>query len=198
MGDEARAGRVAHAYLSVMAARDHGPKWDLTLPSLEGAAVRAGLRSAADARADRARLFTGWVDLYGRTDAWVLAYAGPAATRAEAEDALANAPDSFVIDKASWDFSDRVAIGKVYMLAGRAADALPWLEAAAASCAALDSPLLHTQAAWLLGRAREDQGDRAGACAAYGVVVERWGRAIPRSVTGAAAVDRRRALACPD
>jgi serine/threonine-protein kinase len=83
----------------------------------------------------------------------------------------------------------------VYVLAGRAADALPYLRRGAATCLALDEPIEHTRAHYFLGQALEATGDTAGACTAYGVVVARWGSA-PSSVTLEKARARVRALGC--
>jgi serine/threonine-protein kinase len=50
---------------------------------------------------------------------------------------------------------------------------------------------------WLdLGAALEAKADRAGACDAYRMVVDRWGQARPRSVTAEHARARAVALAC--
>jgi serine/threonine-protein kinase len=70
------------------------------------------------------------------------------------------------------------------------------LRAAAASCSALQAPIDHTRAQLDLGRALEQTGDAGGACAAYKIVIDRWGAAKPRSVTADFARVRRRALAC--
>jgi serine/threonine-protein kinase len=63
-------------------------------------------------------------------------------------------------------------------------------------CRALEFPVEHTQAHAWLGQAREAKGDKAGACAAYQGVLERWGRAKPRSVTAEMATKRAKLLGC--
>jgi hypothetical protein len=48
----------------------------------------------------------------------------------------------------------------------------------------------------MLGEALEQTGDKAGACEAYGVVLDRWDHAKPRSVTVDKARARVKALGC--
>jgi serine/threonine-protein kinase len=87
-------------------------------------------------------------------------------------------------------------IGQALVLANRAAEGTRFLRVAAAACHAFDHPFEHTRAHLWLGRALEATGDVPGACAAYGVVLERWGAAKPRSVTASEARTRARALRC--
>ncbi len=68
--------------------------------------------------------------------------------------------------------------------------------AAASPCLALADPLPRTWAQFYLGMALEGTGDVEGARAAYRTVVERWGKATPRSVTAEKA--RKRLLALGD
>jgi serine/threonine-protein kinase len=88
------------------------------------------------------------------------------------------------------------AAGVALLLGGRVDEALPWLERAVKKCATLDDPIEQTRAAYHLGRAREQKADAAGACDAYRIVLDRWGHARPRSVTGERAAARARALGC--
>jgi len=88
------------------------------------------------------------------------------------------------------------AVGLTFFLAGRTDDALRWLERAARTCRVLDLPVEHTRAHYWLGMAREASGDKEGACAAYRVVRDRWGKAKPRSITAEKAAERLRALSC--
>ena len=75
-------------------------------------------------------------------------------------------------------------------------EALPALTRAATSCYALRFPVEQMRAVRDLGVAREATGDRAGACEAWQRVLDRWGRATPRSVTAEDARARMRALGC--
>jgi serine/threonine-protein kinase len=86
--------------------------------------------------------------------------------------------------------------GWVRFLAGDVARALPGLEQGAAACLCLMRPVEHVRMLWRLGVAREANGDVAGACAAYGKVLSRWGAAKPRSVTAEQARARVSALGC--
>jgi len=87
-------------------------------------------------------------------------------------------------------------VGRTFLLAGRTGEAIALLEEATRSCRALEHPVLHTRAHDWLGQAREAGGDRPGACTAYAVVISRWGRAVPRSVTAEHARARMTALGC--
>jgi eukaryotic-like serine/threonine-protein kinase len=86
--------------------------------------------------------------------------------------------------------------GQVHALADHA-DAQRLLERASRVCAWLHIPVQHLRALGTLGRLLEEAGDEAGACRAYEVVVRHWGKARPRSLTGAHALARRTALECP-
>jgi serine/threonine-protein kinase len=57
-------------------------------------------------------------------------------------------------------------------------------------------PFVHTRAHQWLGEALEANGDRGGACAAYAVVLARWGSATLPSVTARKARGRVAALGC--
>jgi serine/threonine-protein kinase len=61
----------------------------------------------------------------------------------------------------------------------------------------LSVPVEYMHAHLWLGQALEAKGDKAGACAAYGVVMDRWKDAKPRSVTLEKAKDRSRVMGCP-
>jgi len=92
--------------------------------------------------------------------------------------------------------------GRIFLVAGDAADAVAPLRVAAQWCSILTNGLFDNTIRWMrtqvqLGQALEQTGDTAGACAAYAVVMERWKDAKPRSVTLEKARERTRALACP-
>lgn len=87
-------------------------------------------------------------------------------------------------------------VGRTYFLAGRIDDAITALERATNNCFPVDHPMEHTRAEYFLGLAREAKSDTAGACAAYGVVRDRWGQSKPRSVTAQKAIARMAALGC--
>jgi serine/threonine-protein kinase len=126
---------------------------------------------------------------------WVQAYAVPAETANEARGAL-DALDSFAPVPPFMPQTVALAdVGRTYLLAGRVDEALPYLRKAAATCMALTRPVSHTRAHLYLGDALAQKNDAAGACAAYKVVLDRWGAEL-RSVTAKAARARRVALRC--
>jgi serine/threonine-protein kinase len=84
-------------------------------------------------------------------------------------------------------------IGKVYLLAGRIDEALPLLRPENQPCAA---PGDGYTPSFYLGQALEQKGDSNGACAAYQVVLDHWGKAKPRSITAEKARERVKALGC--
>lgn len=87
--------------------------------------------------------------------------------------------------------------GHVLVLAGRLADAIPFLRRSSANCFLLDEPFMHLHAQLDLGRALDGTGDVAGACEQYSAVLARWGHAKPRSVTADEARARAKSLGCP-
>jgi serine/threonine-protein kinase len=127
---------------------------------------------------------------------WIYGYAAAAETPAEAATALdalprySPLPPYTPLSLASFD------VGRTFLLGGKVDLAVQQLEKATKNCFGLDHPIEHTRADYFLGQAREAKGDIDGACGAYAVVQERWGRAVPRSVTAEKARSRMRALRC--
>jgi|GEM_PF-594207 len=126
---------------------------------------------------------------------WVTAYASAAVTPEDARDALAALPDYLPLppERVRTPEIDE-AIGATYLLAGRTAEALPFLRRAAASCGAALDPLHHTWANLELGEALEAT-DVDGACDAYHVVIARWS-AAPASRSAKRARERWSVLKC--
>ena len=92
---------------------------------------------------------------------------------------------------------DPKALGRTHLLAGMVDDALPELEQSAKKCPFVFGDQLENTRAWFfLGEARAAKGDRQGACAAYGKLLEHWGAAKPRSLTAEKARRRQLALRC--
>ncbi len=207
-GDEAGARRMAGEFVKRAAAlpremfKMHGLDMTMALarlaspgdplpPELE-AMRRASIERAREAGADPGEI-------------WNYLYAIPAATPADARAALDALPEwspptptpllmgSFSVRQGS----PEGATGHAYLLAGRAAEAVPHLRRAVAMCDLYQSTIDHVRAQLDLGRALEVTGDAAGACEAYGGVLAQWGHAKPRSVTAEAARASAAALHCP-
>jgi hypothetical protein len=112
------------------------------------------------------RLYHGYIWIYGHT--------GTVETREGAVASLAAAEKYAPLP---WYRPGLVAdglVGRVYLVAGRAADAVPLLERATKQCKVLDDPFTQVESFGWLGAAREATGDKSGACAAYGELVRRW------------------------
>ncbi|HEX8794263.1 MAG TPA: protein kinase [Polyangiaceae bacterium] len=128
--------------------------------------------------------------------AWLYGYARFAATPEDAHAALEALPRFGDIPRFTPLAFGDAYVGRTYVLAGRDGEAIPHLQRAARSCLALGHPIDHTQTELLLGQALAEAGDVEGACAAYGVVLSRWGHAKPRSVTADAARRQATVLGC--
>jgi serine/threonine-protein kinase len=204
-GDAKRAAKVADDFRARHEAWIGKPAMgegalDGTWPRILALSRRAGsLPAAAYAaardewlRTARATLSPSWT-----RELWVPAYAVPAESPEEGREAVDALPAFLPLPPARELTLIDGAAGKVLLLAGRDGDALPFLRRAAASCLVLDDPVGHTRAHAALGQALEATGDVPGACAAWRVVVDRWGAAKPRSRSADRARERLRALRCP-
>jgi serine/threonine protein kinase/tetratricopeptide (TPR) repeat protein len=87
--------------------------------------------------------------------------------------------------------------GRALLLTDQLDAAIAYLRRGAAACTALEDPFLHTRTHLWLGQALERRGERSAACAAYGVILKRWGSAKPRSSTADEARKAARSLGCP-
>jgi hypothetical protein len=161
-------------------------------------ALRGGALSSAEFEARR----TTWLAAQRRSVAqpglaWVYGYAATAATREEAEAALAVLPDFAPLSSFTYYAGIPDAeTGNAYLLAGRAEEAVPYLVRAVAHCAAFRHPFVQLRASMQLGLALEHTRDLRGACDAYRRIVARWGKAQPRSLSATRASARMTALAC--
>jgi serine/threonine-protein kinase len=200
-GRDKEAGRVAEAMLTRRDAWTRpfgGDIWGDPTLVLAAAKRRAGTISSEQLDAERAAFIRAWKktipdDVEGAE--WLTAYAFIATTAAEAKQALAVAPDLAQLGHLLIHAPQPAHVGRVYLLAGRPEEALPFLKRAAAHCGALNDPMQHTQSTYHLGEALAATGDKAGACAAFKVVQGRWGKA-PESRTARAAAAKARALRC--
>ncbi|WP_433932749.1 protein kinase [Sorangium cellulosum] len=133
-------------------------------------------------------------DLWALTEAAGVASAADAALAVRAMPAeLRGAPRPEQFGRDAWTV--QAFAGRALSMAGEHAAAVPLLRAVADACIPLDEPFVHVWASAWLGEALEASGDTAGACAAYGRVLERWGTA-ERSRSAARARLRRRQLGC--
>ncbi len=128
---------------------------------------------------------------------WIHGYAAVAETAEEARAALEALPGFQPLPRIAPETLADGHVGRVQLLAGNLDEAIALLQRATSSCLAFQLPFEHTHALLHLGEALERKGDTAGACAAYGAVLERWGGATPRSITADAARRAVRALGCP-
>jgi serine/threonine-protein kinase len=173
--------------------------WFDQTPLLLKAKLRGDLLDAHGYAAARGEWLRGWEEKLpaaGRGALRLAGYSSPATTPEDAREALQVLPAYASVLSPSGLMRFEPGAGKVYLLAGDAAAATPQLASLVGSCSALRAPLGHTIAAYYLGMAREAQGEKAGACAAYSIVLRRWERANA-STTAAAARERASALQCP-
>jgi serine/threonine-protein kinase len=198
-GQTQAAGRLANDYLNQRKAWQSAAEW-APVPEMYAIAVHAGVRRDDERRAAVAEWTKLWDPIEGplHLQVWELGYAVPAETAAEATAALALAPSPLPrLHSNQFHREGLEANGRTLLLAGRTADAVAPLRLAAKACSVLQVPIEHMRASLHLGQALEGTGDVGGACAAYRVVLDRWGAARPRSATAERARERTRALACP-
>jgi serine/threonine-protein kinase len=158
----------------------------------------AGRVDAAEMKRAREQWIASWGQARAPAgEVWFYGHASLASTADEARAALAAAPVFRPGTRRRYGAHPDVAVGRVYVLAGRAAEALPHLERGARSCWQLPFPFDRVRVQLWLGRAYAETGATAQACAAYRTVLERWGRAEPRSVTAEEARERAAKLGCP-
>lgn len=195
------AAKVADRFLKrrgswVQGVFDNAPIKDAT-PALMAIARRAGAITPAEWTTLRDEWIAQWTKSApspsDAKDIW-LARALAADSKQDADEALATMPEK--LPQLRWDSDRDRAVGKLYFLAGRTDEAIPWLKREAASCLGLMDPVDHVRSRWRLGQALEQQGDKDGACKAYRFVEQRWGAAKPRSITADAAKARATKLGC--
>jgi serine/threonine-protein kinase len=168
-------------------------------PRLLVAAREGGLMSPGSVQEERARWLQSWgavVPELSRPFLWLHGYAAAAETRDDAATALTEEPKYGMPAFTPFVAGDAY-IGKVYLLADRPAEALPYLRRATRACIGVESPVQHTQAHLALAQALVATGVREEACAPLQVVLDRWGRAKPRSVTADKARALARSVGCP-
>ncbi|WP_394844383.1 protein kinase [Pendulispora brunnea] len=181
----------------------HAFKMAAAEPWLLAAALRGGKLTVSEWRSATKAWERANEEAIGPFDRWVLAWGaavGPSLAPAEAMAAAPTERSGKILRdfRSAWQegIVDGYA-GRIMMEAGDVTRAMPLLEAAARGCQGMRYPFFGVRIHLWLGMAKEKQGDTAGACSAYRTVLDRWGKATPRSVTAIEAEKRRRALACP-
>jgi serine/threonine-protein kinase len=204
MGDDARAAKVAAAFVHKHDAWEPLPLGNAFAPDLDatGALLHYAAHGAIaapeavrlrDARIDWWRARASTVDGGAM---WRAFFVAGVTTEAEASAAFAARAQWLDGGALAAEVADHAYVAIATVLAGKVDEAIPLLERQAATCKPLDAIVPATRARFQLGRAREAKGDVAGACAEYARVLARWGSAKPKSVTADAARARMRALAC--
>jgi len=208
-GRAEEAARVAQRFLERRDAWETDPRTDDRslerdpTQALISVRLRAGTLTATAAQAQRAARRQWWERRQSALPEvggflWIAQHAAGAETPAEARAALESLPRFGGLPPYALLPGMHVdaVVGRTYLLAGRPMEALTALTRAATSCYALRFPVEQMRAVRDLGVAREATGDRAGACEAFKRVVDRWGRATPRSITAEDARARMLALGC--
>jgi serine/threonine-protein kinase len=204
-GRDAEAARVAQQYLARSTAWIADPRAeDLALShdaelAMRMAMARGGLASGGELEDARRAWVSRWrsaLPARQQPFAWLFGYAATAETPEQARAALDALPEFGALPRHVPDVLGAAWLGRVHLLAGNLEEAVTWLKKAVLACFAFDAPFDHTRAARDLGEALERRGDVAGACAAYGRVLSRWGEARPKSRSAEAARLRVRALGC--
>jgi serine/threonine-protein kinase len=204
-GKPERARAVAQAYLARKDAWAPSHRVDNVsifldpVPEMLGILGRTGGASPAQLEERRSSWLAAWRAKTSAAylgDLWIAGWAAPASSREQgvaAVDALASFGS---IPPFVPNLPAEALVGHAYLLADRLDDAIVALRHGTATCTVLFDPFGHTRG-WLdLGAALETKGDRAGACDAYRVVVDRWGHAKPRSLSAEHARARTAAIGC--
>ncbi|UQA62931.1 serine/threonine-protein kinase [Polyangium aurulentum] len=204
-GRAAEAGKVAMDFLDRRDAWEPAPEsedvamaYDAT-PSLLRAARSAGALGKAEVAERRDAWLAAWsarATPVAKSYLWLHGWAGTTLGPDDAKEALAARASFGPLPPYRPETMIDAAAGMTFLLGGELDEATRWLEGATRTCSALSFPLEQTRAHLWLGRAREAARDRAGACAAYRRVIDRWGRAKPRSVTAEEARSRAVKLGC--
>jgi hypothetical protein len=201
-----RAAQVAQEYLRRRGAWEHEPRAEDFAASKDAmgvmldAAYRGGKLGPAEHAKARDAFLREWASRaagpsWGRF-IWFYVWAQPARSREEALEAVKEAeryPSLPVWRPKSLALGFE---GSARFLSGDVDRGLDLLERGTRVCRVLSEPVRHTRLFLTLADAREQKGDKAGACAALRVVESRWGHALPKSVTLASALEHMRALGC--
>ena len=190
-GRAKEAGRIAQAFLTrIDALSPVHTEQDLSFLFVESL-----YRAATIGKAEYERRREVW--FRNPQLRWLHGHAIPARDEQEASAALAVLEDPSELPKSQVrGIETDAALGRVYVLAGKADEAMPYLEAATRTCSGLTDPIAQTQAYLYLGSARAARGDSHGACEAWSLVLQRWGSAKPASRTAQEARKRAKDAGC--
>jgi serine/threonine-protein kinase len=202
-GQPLEAGRIAQAFLRRKQAWIGDPRRDEGAVSRDPtvrlllAERRAQLISDDSFQKERRAWVERWTSqltVDNSAYVWLYGYAAAVETADDARKALSAWPTGRPLRHSP--VADGV-IGALFLRADRPADALPYLRRAARACSALQYPLEHVRAQFLLGQALAATHQRKEACDAYLAVLTRWAGAKPRSVTAEQARAAAHDLGCP-
>jgi len=204
-GDLAKAGRIAddtlrrlESWLPDERAEDFAIAKDLE-PYFLDVMVETGKMSKDERAKRRDAWMTAWrkraLPFY-HGYLWLNAYAGLVRDEEGAREALATKPASG-IPPFSPNTGPDEGLGQMFLLTGHPKEALPYLRRTFHSAYGVFYKWMNLRTAIPLGRALEETGDKEGACAAYRLVLERWGDAKPRSTTAEKAKRASLSLGCP-
>jgi len=168
-------------------------------PEMLGVLARAGAVSPSQLDQRRAEWLDAWraktsAAYFG--DLWIAGWAATSDSRESAQAALVALPSFGGVPPFVPGNAALAMVGRVYLLAGRTDEAVEALRHGTATCTQLLDPIANTRGWSDLGAALEQKGDHQGACDAYQVVLNRWGRSLPRSVTADRARQRVASLGC--
>jgi eukaryotic-like serine/threonine-protein kinase len=168
-------------------------------PVLLAVARATGRLRREDFLARRGAWIVGWeadIPAFFRSELWLHGYGRIVDSPESARDALDALPSYSPLPAVELKSFSRWGLGVAHLLAGRPAEAVPWLERGTRACRGLMAPYEHTRAYAWLGRAYQETGHEKGACAAYRVVLDRWGHGKARSVTAERVREWMRGLPC--
>ncbi len=204
-GSPDRAAEVARAFLERRSAWQEDPGLDLqaiafdVLPMMSKVAQLGGKVSKEEFERRR----DGWVSswkarlspgMHGYL--WIYGHAQTATTPDEARAALAALPPYLPLPPERQLFIADAAIGHVYVMAGKPAEAVPFLQGASSRCDVFEDPFAYVHASLWLGEALAETGKKDEACRAYDRVIHAWSGFGAKSVTLREARAKALALAC--
>ena len=203
-GRNAEATALADAYLHRLSGWTPNDRvWSTSIYAVQVKYWSGGL-SRAQMKAARQR----WLDAErrrivgtGRHDIgmlWVVGFALMSLTREDALDALDALPAYEPLYEAvNLGPNNVVGVGETYRLAGKLGVAEERLRLAAQSCEVIDYPIQTSWARLHLAETLEERGDLVEACSQYALLLGRWPKARPRSISADRARARASRLQCP-